>query len=132
MRKDAQYDPWSWVIIGLVLVAVCVALLVTPSRAEDEQVLAESVVGQGGLICDTAAEVETFIAGIETGEEAQAMLIAINGCGILQRPLRMRVVGVKTLKTEKAEYLLVRYDFLDVPIPPQFGIGHRKLAGIGI
>ena len=114
-------------------VAFLVAGIVLAAKAKaDEQVLAESTTGQGGLICDTQAEVEAFIAQTEAGVEPQAALIAIDGCGILNRPMRMRVTAVGTVKTEKFSYIIVRYDFLDIADAPQFGIGQRKSAGLGI
>lgn len=131
MYDDPRYDPLSWILMAAVFVTVAVLLLVTPARGE-ETVLAESTVAQGGLICDTQAEVATFITQTEAGTDPQAALNAIDGCGILLRPMRIRVTAVDTVKTEKFSYLIVRYDFLDVPSPPQFGIAQRKSAGIGI
>ena len=117
---------------GFAVAFLVAGILLAATAKADEQVLAESTTGQGGLICDNTDEVETFISKTEAGEVPQEALNAIEGCGILVRPMRMRVTAVKTVKTEKAEYLLVRYDFLDVPSAPQYGIGHRKTAGLGI
>jgi hypothetical protein len=129
MNEEARYDPLSWIIIALIVAAVAVTLFATPAGAE-EAVLAESTVGSGGLVCDTQAEVEAFITQTEAGTDPQEALNAIDGCGILIRPMRMRVVAIGTMKSENFNYLLVRYDFLDFPAPSQFGIGHRKSAGI--
>lgn len=102
------------ILLGL----ACLAIALTPARAE-EQVLHEAIVGQGGLICDTVEEVKSFI-GVQ---EARAGGDIPSGCGILQTPAVMRVIAVGTFETPRRKYLLVRYEFLSIPMPPQYGIG---------
>lgn len=114
----------TWLVASLAIATAAVA-----QEPPSEHILTESTVGVGGLICDTQEEVREFIA---LQESKNAGNREVDGCGVLTRPMRFRVVMVGTHKTEMANYLLVRYDFLDLPIPPQFGIGARKDNGTGI
>lgn len=113
--------------LRLILFALVVIIIMMSARAfADETVLAESTVGQGGLICDSTTEVVAFISSVEGGATAQDAIAGIDGCGILVRPARMRVIALGTYETAAFKYLLVRYDFLDLPDqPPQFGVGSR-------
>lgn len=109
-----------------------VFLITTAAAAQSppsEVVLTEETVGVGGLICTTREEVARFIGLLESGKTGQE---EIPGCGILSQPARMRIVAVGIHETEEAKYLIVRYDFLEAPIPPHFGIGARKSKGTGI
>ena len=121
-------DRLFYLLVCAVLV-VGIVLFTIPARSE--QVLQESTVGQGGLICDNAEEVAQFITVAEKTSQQEA-LMAIDGCGILQRPMRLRVVWVDEIKTDTAVYVVVRYDFLDIQAPPQFGVAHRKLRGASL
>ena len=103
------------------ILAFLFAIIAFPAFA-DEQVLAESTVGQGGLICDTPQEVEQFLQLVESGTSAQDAINFIDGCGILVKPMLMRVVLVKT----GTKYNIVRYDFLGSSAPPQFGAAPVK------
>ena len=104
------------------LLSTILAICVSCAALAEERVLRESSVGQGGLICDTADEAESYLTLVKTGTSAQEALDSIQGCGILVVAMRMRVVAVKTLK----DFYVVRYDFLDVPLPPQYGLEARK------
>lgn len=105
--------------------AVVAMLAASPVRAEEtEHVLHEAIVGQGGLICDTVDEVKSFIGSQESRSEDIP-----SGCGSLQQPAVMRVVVVGVFETPRRKYLLVRYDFLSLPMPPQYGIGGVKDNG---
>ena len=129
MRNARQGDWVSWAIIAAVFAAVAIALFATPARSET--VLAERTMGQGGLICDTEKEVAEFI---ELSEKTtpQAALQAVDGCGLLQRPVIMKVTLIDEVQTEKARYLIVKYEFPDDPIPVQYGIGGRHLRGASL
>lgn len=99
----------------------CVLLLLAMSWARaEEHVLAEDTVGVGGLICDTADEVRTYV----TSKGADIP----SGCGELIIPMRMRVVMIDVI----GDIALVRYEFLDGQLPPQFGIARKKTKGIAI
>ena len=131
---DAVTDCLKLLRYIIALLVFIIALMIV-SRAwgeSSESVLAESTVGQGGLLCDTTEEVVAVITSLESGMSIDATLQSVAGCGILIVPMRMRVVALGTYETEKFKYLLVRYDFLDTPIPPQFGIEGRKSNGTGI
>lgn len=94
---------------------VCLAMAL-PAQAE-EQVLYESILGQGGLVCDSVEEVKSFIVAQEARSGD-----APSGCGYLVRPVIMRVIGIGTFDTRTRTYLLVRYEFLTVQMPHQYGI----------
>lgn len=91
------------------------------AQAED-RVLVESTIARGGLICDSASEVKEFISLVERGTGPQEALGAIAGCGILIHPMVTRVVMIDVHQTTKAQYLIVRYDFLTLPLEPQYGL----------
>lgn len=102
-----------------------VLLCVSPVYAEEkEQVLYEAIVAQGGLICDSVDEVKSFITVHEAKEGSPP-----SGCGVLQKPLVVRVVIVGVFETARWKYLLVRYELVGTTEPPQFGVGAVKDKG---
>lgn len=105
------------------LLAFLILLLLIPlsrARAQDE-VLHESIVGSGGLICDNTVEVVDYISLREEGALHEAALEAVPGCGVLVVTMRMKVTALGSYKTADKHFRLVRYEFLDAPFPPQYG-----------
>lgn len=92
-----------------------------PANAQ-EQVLAEATHIQGGLICNTQDEVHQAIKLSEQGKHLAVIVQEIDGCGVLTRPALAKVTAVEKHSAEKGNYLIVRFDFLELPHPPQYGI----------
>ena len=118
---------FHWLIV--LILGIGVALFAIPARSDT--VLQERTIGQGGLICDTEKEVAQFIE-IAEKNSPEAAIQAVDGCGILQRPMAIKVILIDEVQTEKARYLIVRYEFLDVVQPPQYGIAVRHLRGVSL
>lgn len=119
---------WGWLAPTLMLATILLAMAVTAVTAE-ERVLSEATVGQTGLLCNTQAEVNDFIARVEKGASSFEAIQAIEGCGFLQRPVLMKVIAIDEVKTQKFKYLIVRFEFLSTPSPPQYGIASRLSLG---
>lgn len=100
-------------IAGLVILALlALGFGANKVLAQEEVVLVERMVGQGGVICDTADEVKEFIDGNK-----------VDGCGRLRNALPMRVTAVGQHTGSARKCIVVRYDFLTGKLnPPQFGI----------
>lgn len=126
MKDDQRLFYW---LIVLVL-GIGIALFAIPAKADT--VLQERTIGQGGLICDTEKEVAEFIEKVEAGTSQQEAIQIIDGCGILVRPMALKVLLIDEVQTEKARYLIVRYEFLDVAAPPQYSIAARHLRGASL
>jgi len=108
---------------GFIALSIALLLSSVPSLAlADETVLSESTVTMVRLACDTQEEVSEFL---KYGDKRE-----IAGCGSLSRPMRVRIVAVGMHKGERYSFLIVRYDFLDTLLPPQYGVGGRKDNGI--
>ena len=118
---------FHWLIV--LVLGIGIALFAIPARSDT--VLKESVEGQGGLICDTEAEVSEFIRLAEK-HSPEAAIQAVDGCGILQVPRVMKVLLIDEVQTDLARYLIVRYEFLDYPTPVQYGIAVRHLRGASL
>lgn len=96
--------------------------------AANAQVLYEDVVVQVGLVCDTEDEVRQFVAVLEASNVQEA-LQTINGCGLLKAAVRTKIEHVSHLSTSSASYQIISYEFIEVPLPKQFGIGaYKKLS----
>ena len=115
-------------LIGFLAIAILIGLSGGKAKSE-EVIVAESIVGGGGLICDNTQEVTDFIELMEKGAQPQEAFGAIAGCGVLQTPMRMRVIALGTYETESKRFLLLRYEFLDAPLPPQYGAHQQALRG---
>lgn len=106
------------ILIGLAILAITL-----PAKAE-EVVLHEAVVVEGGLMCNTVEEVKSFI-GVQESRSGDIP----PGCGLLQVPVALRVISLGTYETRRRTFLLVRFEFLSVPMPVQYGIGEVRDNG---
>ena len=102
-----------------------VASLAIFASQVSETVLMESTIAQGGLLCDSEEQTKLIIKLLEENKTFSEAVNSVEGCGVLMVPARMRVVAIGVHETDTYKYLLVRYEFLDLRVPPQFGIGSR-------
>lgn len=127
-KQDPVRHVYALLRTLVLLTALVVALLFYIAVAKAETVLSEGIVGQGGLICNIPEEVEAYISYAEEGVSPQDALNSIEGCGILIKPALFKVTAISVFTTKKAKYLIVRYNFLSVPVE-QFGIHSIILLG---
>ena len=93
----------------------------------EELVLREEMtLGVPTLVCDRIEEVIELFELVELGENIQEATKQIEGCGWLQKQVTARITAIGTFETEKNKYLLVRFDFIDVELPPQYSVGAIK------
>ena len=94
--------------IALALAALLWAATALSARAE-ETVFAELAILRGGLVCDTLEEAAGFTDLSDSGDRAEAVS-AYPGCGMLARPMAVRILAVGTILTVKGERTLYRYE----------------------
>jgi len=110
--------------------ALClVAALSLPcvSALAEEEVLGVLLAKPGGLICNDRNEVTQVIASLERRIPFDDAVQSAGGCGLLLRPMWLRVITIGSYETMTAKYQLVRYEFLDVRVAPQFGYRDVRL-----
>lgn len=112
------------VVLTLILIAIVLGW--AAGARGDGPVLREDFVGVGGLICDTAEQLEQFIALREADEGVEAAMEGVPGCGILVRPARLKMVFEREYLTDTMVYVFVRFEFLDLPFPVQYGVAGQK------
>lgn len=84
----------------------------------------DAILMEQGMICDQIEEVVDAITLIEKHESP----MKVSGCGMLSKPVVMKVVSLGTYDTAKGSYHLVRYEFNG---QVQFGIFSVTKIGLG-
>lgn len=105
---------------------VGLAIALSPVKA-DEHVLHEGLMISEGLICDSVVELVDFISAQEAKSHNRP-----SGCGFISFPIVVKVIGLGTYEARKKKYLIVKYEFLSLPMPPQYGIGVEREIGEAI
>lgn len=105
---------------GLTMRMLATVLALAGSTAQ-AQVLHEGM-AVGGILCDTQEQVTEFIS-VMNAQGREAAINAIKGCGVLAKPTNIRIVAMGTHTHGSRKFLIVKYQFLEIPMPDQFGIG---------
>jgi len=93
----------------------------------EELVLREEMtLGVPTLICDKVEDVIEVFEITEHDGNIQEAVKQVEGCGWLGKPANVKITAIGTFETDKNKYLLVRFDFLEVAIPPQYSVAAIK------
>lgn len=93
----------------------------------EELVLSEKMqLGVPSLLCDKVEDVIEVMGLVELSGNLQESVEQVEGCGWLKTVAFVKVVAIGTFETDKNKYLLVRFEFLEANIPPQYSIGAIK------
>lgn len=86
----------------------------------------EMTLGVPTLICDKVEDVIELFELVDFGETIQEATKSVEGCGWLLKEANAKVTAIGTFETDKNKYLLVRFDFLNAVIPPQYSVAAIK------
>lgn len=114
------YKPGTFLYLAAMYLSFCF-----PSKeaVAEELVLSERVtLAPMTVICDRPEEVQEMM-GLTEMSNLQEAVDQVDGCGYLKTPIEAKAVAIGTFETDKNKYLLVRFDFLGVSVPPQYSIG---------
>ena len=108
----------------IVLLAFLSVMLSSSAMAE-EYVLDKSGLMEHGLVCNQPEEVKLFTQAVDSGIPVEVISKLIPGCGLLAKPIKVKIVYVGVFQTDEGKYLLVRYDTLTKNKQSRYGIFDR-------